>query len=323
LAASETQLAELSFDGDKQLYLSHLLSANWWTGAFQLVFKLMRHFVLVAFLFAWSNAFTAYADYSLSHCNLDFASTEIDLPALTNLGAKLAFATVVALILGLLSLSMWLEKLTALARLALLERMPADYKDTKREVDLKKGYIAAVWMVAVIFLLVPLIPASVCMAFKILANSQLYAMGEPLIVIPEVARLPMNLAESLLFSISMAYCLVLAVISSALSIAPAKAAKFSARLMLNQAGRLMIATFFVVLLNALLSAPMSIYLAYLAPAEQKKDLLLIIVSQLWFGLSSALAWPLSMLIFVEMLKKNFSISTQQEQSFSSSENSAE
>lgn len=323
MAASDTQLVELNFDGDIQLDLSHILSAKWWGSAFKLIVSLLRHFVLVAFLFGWSNAFTAYADYSLSHCNVDFASTEIDLPALTNLGAKLAFATVVALILGLLSLSMWLEKLTALARLALLERAPADYRDTKKEVDLKKGYIAAVWMVSVIFLLVPLIPASVCMAFKILANSQLYAMGEPLIVIPEMARLPMNLAESLLFSISLTYCLVLAVISSALSIPAPKAAKAGARLMLDQAGRLMMATVFVVLLNALLSAPMSIYLAYLAPAEQKKDLLLIIVSQLWFGISSSFVWPLSMLIFVEMLKKNFSISKQSEQSFSSPEKAVE
>ncbi|MBX9569764.1 MAG: hypothetical protein K2X77_12780 [Candidatus Obscuribacterales bacterium] len=321
MTASEVQIAELSFDESKQLDLSFLLSGKWWSSTLKLVFSVMRHFVVVAFLFGWSNAFTAYADYSLTNSGLDF--TVVDLPALTNLGMKLAISTVVALVLGLVSLSILLEKLTALARLYLLKRAPSQFVATKKEVDARKGYIAGVWMVGVLYLLLPLIPASVCLAFKILSNSQLYVMGEPIIQIPETARIPMNVAEAMLFAISIAYCIVLTVVSSALCIKATKAAKIGALLMLNQAGRLMIATLLVAIINALLSAPLSIYLAYLAPLEQKKDLPLIIVSQLWFGISSAFVWPLSMLVFAELLEKNFSQAKPPENSISSPGNSQE
>lgn len=321
LTASDTQIEEMSFDESKQLDLAFLASSQWWSSAFRVTFSLLSDFILIAFMFGCSNAFTAYADYSLTNNSLDF--TEVDLPALTSLAAKLAISTVVALVLGLVSLSMWLEKLTALARLGILKRSPSEFPATKKEVHSKKGYIAAVWMVGVVFLFVPLIPASVIMAFKIVGNSQLYVMGEPLISIPASARLPMSLAEGILFTISLAYCVVLTVVSAALSIPAPKAAKLSAVLMLNQSGSLMIVTILIGLFNALLSAPMSIYLAYLAPLAQKKDLLLIIASQLWFGFSSAFVWPLSMLVFVELLQKNFSFAGVADNSFSSREISQE
>ena len=321
MAESENQITDLTFDESKRLDASFLVSASWWTSALQLVWKLQKHFLLIALVFGTSNVVTAYADYTLTNSNMDF--TEVDLPALTSLGAKLAIAVATGLILGLVSLSIWLEKLTAVARLAVLRRSPAEFDETRKEVSNKKGYIAAVWMVGVLFLLLPLIPASVCIAFRILANSQIMVMGEPLIQIPQSARLPMTLAEILLFSISTVYCILLTVISSALSIPSARVAKLSAVLMMNQAGRIILATLVVSLLNVLLSAPVSIYLAYLAPLEQKKDLLLIIASQLWFGLSGSFVWPLSMLVFVKMLQGNFSGSMRSDQSFSSPDYSQE
>lgn len=302
---SEPDSQLVTFQESRSLPVGFLLSAGWWRRSFLLSFAVLRHFLVVSVIFALSNALTAYADYTMRTASMDFI--QVDLPSLTNLGIRLGLSTTLSLVLGLISLSIFLEKLTAFSRLALFDCSANKYIEAKKEVDAKKGYIAAVWMVGVLYLFLPIIPASVCMAFRILSNSQFNVMGEPLIHIPTEAILPLNISEIACFTLALAYCGLLTVISSGLTISAGKSARLAASLLLNHFGPIIFATCFVALLNVLISAPITVYLLYFAPPTQRADLSLLIISQLWFGVSSSLAWPLSILVFVELLRKNFQL----------------
>lgn len=290
---------------DAPLDTGFLFSASWWKSSLKIVSKLTSQFYLIAFLIACSNGFAASADYILRSSTVDMGNTA-DLNQLLKLAGHILGATTLSLILGFAALSSCLVKLTSLSRMQLLGKEPEQFADCLVDVRAKAGYLSSVWLVALLFLALPAVPASALAALSILGGADLHAFGEPLITIPSWTLMPMALAQAILFSISLVYCFILTVLSSSLSIAPPKVALFSAKLMLRQFLPVALAGAVVVFINCLISGPVIIYLSYFAPTAQKQDLFWIVFAQVWLGISSYVSWPLSLLVFVRLLQNSIS-----------------
>ena len=296
----------ISLDPERKLDLSFLISLKWWANALNTVLALWRQFFIAAFLLGWSNIFCVYAELFLKS-NVDLIQLELsDVHELMRLGGILAFCTFLGLVLGLVSLSVWMTRLTALSRLVLVSKPVSEYSQVKDEVIEKRGYLTTFWMVGALFLVPTLVPASVFMSLNILSSSQISILGEPLLSLPAWSLLPITVSQSILLSVALAHSLILIIASSWLEMQPFKTATQSAAILFKQFFKIMLVTVLVVLINALISAPITIYISYFAPESMRQDLFFVTIGQLWFGISASLLWPLSLLIFLQLISNSFS-----------------
>ncbi len=230
-----------------------------------------------------------------------------------NLLVMLLVLSIVGLTSGFASLSIWLMKLTALARMQLMQAENSLDRCLK-ELAASKKYLGTVWILGMLYLLGPLLPMSVLTAVSLLASMKLTVFGEPILNLPDSWILPINLASGLLFLLALDYSLILTVLSSVTSSewTPRKLASHSADILCKYFGRISVLNLVLLLLDFVISAPFLL----LAPLPQfaflANNLQIALACQLWFALASLICWPLSLLIFVEFLKTDLAVSTGRE-----------
>lgn len=292
--------------------LSFLRSSTWWSNSFILSKKLLPKFFLPAILFALSNFTSIYSDSLLSS---GFELGDISQAALGKMFVTMMTLTIVGsigLILGLIGLSLWMFELTALARLSLLmplERsvdpqfdLLAAYSECSKEIKKQGKHFSATWMIGFLFLLGPIFPLSALIAGCVLANSSITAFGQHIVVIPAAWIAPVNIAIAFLSAITINYSLTLTVLSASVQIKPRQAALLAGELIAKQFVALLVIDAILFTLDILLSAPFVLMPAIPAISSITHNLLVQAALQLWFALSSAITWPISVLIFTCWLK---------------------
>lgn len=257
-----------------------------------------------ALFFAISNAASVYSEFCLKG-GLDIGfveANEADLKAAVKLAISLAIAGSVGLTLGLVSLSLWLIKLTALARKHLFSK--SSMQDALEELKGKNKYFSSVWLWGFLYLLAPLLPLSVLLSFSIMSGMNLNFYGEPLFYLPPDLLLYINTAALLFFLLVIDYSLLLTVLSSSCLMKARELANFSADLLVKKSGDFFVLNMALLSINLLVSCPFLLFPfsgnAYLQGLG--KSLPFAVACQFWLAATSIIVWPLSVLIFAEYLK---------------------
>lgn len=281
---------------------NYLFSISWWQLAIKRILPNVRVLLLPAFLLCISNVSLVAWDSYLGTLTLDTLDT--DQHAMDKLGqlALILFASgVFGLLTGLLSLHIWLVDLTGIARLAMSPDAQS-LTDLLIELKQKRSYFNKLWLIGFAFLVLPILVLSVLLACSELAHLNLQAFGQPLVPIPPESVLPMNCVASLLILIVLDFSILLLVLSSRTNLSPLAANKLALKVLFTNAAPVWILNAFLILLNVIISVPLFVLEFIPGCAGISKNLVLNIVSQIWFALSSLLCWPLSVMMFAEFLK---------------------
>ena len=296
-------------DKDK---LTFLRSSKWWSNSFILIKALLPKFLLPAVLFAVSNGTAIYSDSLLSSgLELGDISPE-SLSKLATTMILLSLAGILGLVLGLIALSLWMYELTALAQLALRVSLDAEldaqtdvkalYSECSKAIKTASKYFSATWMIGFLYLLAPVVPLSALIAGCILANSPIKAFGQHLMIIPPMFIVPIYLAIAFLSAIAINYTLTLTVLSANMQIKPRQAATLASTIILKEFVPLLQIDAILFVLDVIASSPFILMPAIPGLTSISRNPAAQAALQLWFALSSALAWPLTILIFAQLLK---------------------
>lgn len=297
--------------------LSFLLSRTWWTKSFELIKPLLRRFAIPAFLMVASNICailcTVWSETSLKS-GLDMAAmhathidpgsvggTTPDLSTLLSAALGLLATALLGSITGLVALTLWLYDLTALCRHYFLEGAET-FKHCQAELKKQSKYLTTVWLIGALYVLVPAIPMSVLLSFTVISNLNLNILGEVVLSLPAPLILPMNLAAAFLFLLTIDYSIALTALSSTSKLKPKRAAQLSASAFGKHLFELGILNCVLLILDVLISAPFSLCSILPQFASLSKNITFGIVSQVWFGFTSIITWPLTVLFFAEFLQ---------------------
>ncbi len=283
--------------------LSFLVLPSWWAGVFKSVLPLCQHFVLPALFFALSNCSGLIADASM-RAGIDLGAIESgqnNLQQALELGAKLMGLSFLGLITGFIAMSYWLLNLTAIARY-FLSPTPTSFSECLKWVKDQTKHLTGVWLVGTFYLLVPVVPLSVLLAFSMLGNFPITMFGEQLISVPKSALLFMNFGVALFSLISMDYSFILTVLSSVATVKASKVAHLSMQLYFRHWREFLLLNLLVIILDVLISTPFVFCSMIPSMAELSKNLAFGIACQLWLSLSSLLCWPLTIIAFAQFLK---------------------
>jgi len=304
--------SEQNKSGLTDVNLGFAFSAIWWNNSFKLVHSLLPKFLLPAFLVALSNLASLYSDSLLSGgLNLADVSPQALEKMLTTL-LTLGVIGSIGLILGLVALSIWMYLLTALAKLSLL--LPTDgqinvQNDLKSEfaANLKKikaqsKHISATWMIGFLYLLLPVCPLSGLMALCILANSPVLKLEAPLLSLPSDWVFPIYFCIAFLSAVTINYSLVLTVLSSNVQIKPKQSAFLAFDIIGKHFLPLLLVDLVLFFLDVVISAPYLIMPGIPQLKWISHNFAAQFIMQIWFAISSAYTWPLSLLIFSQLLK---------------------
>ncbi|MBX9725595.1 MAG: hypothetical protein K2X81_29630, partial [Candidatus Obscuribacterales bacterium] len=199
--------ALLTLEGQKyKSDLSFLVLPSWWVEAVKSVLPICQHLLLPALFFALSNSSGLYADFSM-RAGIDLGAIESgqsNIQQALELGAKLLGLSFLGLVTGFIAMSFWLLNLTAIARYVLLPT-PISYGECLKWVKEQSKHLTGVWLIGTFYLLVPVVPLSVLLAFSMLGNFPITMFGEQLITVPKQALLFMNIGVAFFSLISMNY----------------------------------------------------------------------------------------------------------------------
>ncbi len=273
---------------------------------------LLPKFLLPAVLFAVSNGTSIYAD-SLLSSGLELG--DIAPESLNKLATTMVFlslAGTLGLALGFLALSLWMYELTALASLGLTVSLDADsdaetdvkalYSNCSKAMKSASKHFSATWMIGLLYLLAPVLPLSVIIAGCILANSPITVFGQHLLNIPPLYIAPIYFAIAFLSAVAVNYTLVLTVLSASMRIKPRQAAALASNIVEKEFLLLLKIDAILFVLDLMISSPFIIMPAIPGTTSISRNPAVQAALQVWFALSSALTWPLSVLIFTQLLK---------------------
>lgn len=295
-------------EGNKQL-LNWLTSIEWWRKSLSIVGSVSKRLILPAVLMSVSNICSAVSDfYMRGGIDLGFQGTQAEINKLLMLCLSLLISLFFGLILGLAGLSLWLLQLTALARSLYLPDA-GNIHTCAKHLKGETKYLSTVWIISLLYLIVPILPMSVLVAFGIIANMNLNVMGEPLLPIPQEILFFMNLNAGLLALIALDFSLLVTVLSSATNLLPKQVNSKAKEVLNKHFGRIWILNIAIIVLNVCISAPFAVFPYIPQLAFLPKSLEFTIGSQIWFAMSSVITWPLTLLLFVEFLRRVLPVET--------------
>lgn len=289
----------------ESLSVSFLLSSRWWLTSLALVKDLARHFLPAAILLFVSNLCSVYTDFTLrSTTDLGIVeANQEELQRLLGLCLNLLALGLLGLITGLVSISLWMIKLTALAKFY-IESCADSFVESLQKLRGQGKHLGRIWLLAMLYLLIPAVLLSVLLSFSILSGMKLSAFGERLFSLPDFLILPINLLSALLAIIIIDYSLILTVFSTDSKYSPKQAASEAFLVLLRQFPGICLLNFCLVILDILISAPFVLINSFALLPALSENMNFAVFSQIWLALTSMLCWPLSLLVFAEFLKKD-------------------
>ncbi len=283
--------------------LSFLVSQSWWAQSLKSVFANSGRFLLPALVLAFSNSCSLYADICMKG-GIDLGALEsgqIDLQKMLNTGVGVSIASILGLVSGLMAMSYWLMDLTAFSRFALLAS-PVSFAECMKDIKVQSKHLAGVWMVGTLYLLGPVLPLSVLIAFSVLGNFPITVNGEPIFTVPEQAFIFMNAGVGLLSLITIDYSVILIVVSAINSQKPGKVATLALDIFLQHPLQMSVLNLVMIILCGFISAPFVFGSVFPQFVALSKNLVFGVGCHLWLAFSSLICWPLTLLCFVEFSK---------------------
>lgn len=281
--------------------LSVLTDGNWWKEALSDSLLFLPYCIFPALLLALANIALVVCMNTLS----DTSSLEsITLEALTQKVAIGLITSLLGISLTIWSLTIWLDRLTAFCHL----RFSQDTQDRKTQV---KSALAAIkqnkktlfkfWFTFSLYLLIPISPLTILLSVQTLAASpSLKALN--MVAIPPELALINNCGIGVFTVVTLAMTMAATAVASKLSSSAQAMAAQSVKLFLNRALALCLIAAVVLVVNAIISAPLVLFTG--GQMATQSDLLTGILTQVWLCITSSILWTLSLCPAVEYLRRD-------------------
>lgn len=286
------RIIKISF---KNQSLTFLTSVEFWRNSLAAAQNFWRRCIWAALGLALSNIIAIGTLNYFDHQLQQLQNTEVvyGLDKLIQIAGVVLVGLIAGLIIGFWALYKWLFLLTAFARV--LQVSGWSYSDSDvdaalNEIKAKRGYLAQVWLFASAFLLLPVVPLSVAIALGFVIRKPQYMQS---VQLPEWASPAAIGIGAITAVISFAYSLVTIVWSSKFETSAAKTAWNALRECFSNCLPITVITVVVLFLNLVISAPYM--LLFFTGWQQmiESNIFLGVITQIWFGASSAVLWPLS------------------------------
>jgi hypothetical protein len=282
----------------REMISSTVFSVAWWRDTIRSVARLASRFALPAAALTIANIVAVVALDRVQSA-LNGQDLNADLLSQSILIGIVSMFMTIALMLW--SFGMWLLRLTAVARSRLVHgAISADlFEQSLQEVSPHKMYLSKIWMIASIWLLVPITPLSMLFTLRIAATSGL-ATDTLGLAIPAWSVGLMNVSILFLLFIGGAFSFLVLAVSSFLTLSPRKVCIEAAALGSRRIGAVAGMTLILLFFNAIAS-PMSVANLAAGISIEKLPLAAQIALQMWLGVCSCVLWPLSVLPFCELI----------------------
>jgi len=281
--------------------LSFLISPPWWRQAVGSALVFAPACLLPATCLSAANIVLLVGlDHLTSHLSV-LTPEALGSAVLIALGCAVA-----GLVLSLIALGSWLTRLTAWARACLRYSQPpsqAQIDQALADIAAKKGYLAKLWLIASVFLLLPVAPLAILIALHILSTPQLFGREIIVLSLPHWLSMAVSAGAALITVVVVAYSLVLIVHSSVASSEAGEAAWQALKLFFRRWLVWLAVTVIVIALNVVVSDPLLLFGVSPFSQQSSGNLAAGIAGQIWLGLSSLVLWPLSVMPFCNLFKK--------------------
>ncbi len=305
-SGSEKLLACLPrFDGASGL--SFLSSFDWWSLSARSALRFAPICLPCGLGLAFANIIVVWVYYFFEQQMKSLqAHPEQLIERLAFLALVLLIGVAAGLVLSLWALTKWLFNLTAYARcLVNASSLPGkdEFSQSRTYVADRRGYLAKLWLVASLYLLVPVLPLSVLISLKVVTGPEFMIQGKPIINLPDWVHVASIVGAGFLSTISAAYTLSTVVFSAVSQAPPWATATESLRQCCIHWRSVLVMTVSVVVLNVLISSPQVIFILTPLFAIIQSNLALNVGCQLWLGIMSLWLWPLSLAPFCELVRR--------------------
>jgi hypothetical protein len=277
---------------------SSVFSRAWWRVTTRSVARLASRFALPAGALTIANIVGVVALNKVQSL-LNGQEFNAEIISQTIVSGTVSVIIIIALMLW--SFGMWLVRLTAVARCRVMQREMTlnQFEHAMKELAGKKMYLSKVWMIASLWLLLPLTPLSMLFSLRIAAVSGI--AGETLgIAIPGWSMVLMNLSILFLLFLCAAFSFLVLTLSSLLSLTPRVVCRQAVAIGCGKIMKVFALTAIVVVLN-LIASPLSLITTFYGLPPDKVPMLVQIALQVWLGICSCILWPLSVLPFCELI----------------------
>jgi hypothetical protein len=236
---------------------------------------------------------------------------EVNLVQLLVVLVGALFALLALLGLSFWFLWIWYLRLTAFAHAWLV----SDQAPTREQcqasisaIDKRKKFLTLVSLFASIYLLAPVIPLVVLIAIKLVSGPEFVVGDVRLVTLPDWMNSQAYYIASAAVSIFLSlvaggYTACFTVFSAVSGMSPFQTATTALKECLRQPARVLAITALVLFANIAISAPYML----LSSSENvtsmiKGNVWLGVISQIWFGLTSLVLWPLAIAPFCQIVK---------------------
>jgi len=278
--------------------LTFLLRLGWWGDAFVSAVAFAPRCLVPSLALATANIAVFTGIRALAAV---LAGGEVTMEELSRATTAGCLSALTGLILMAWGFSAWILRLTAFARACLgHERPPSSrvFVESLAQVRKRRGYLTVLWLVASAYLLIPV--GLLCLV--ILADS--FSSAFPALEMPAAMHAVLQVMGFAVAVLAMAYTFAVLIASSVSTAGPGATAWHGAQLSIRRWCPVVVVTAAVLGLNALLLLPASPGQGSSVESMLKQDMTAYVAGQLWFGIISAVAWPLSLMPFCDILRED-------------------
>jgi hypothetical protein len=260
-----------------------------------------------------SNLIVIFVTATFEHAlrGLQHSSTNADLANLMAVGIFTLVATLGAIALSLWGLGEWLMRLTAFAMLLATERGTVNDPDIREALNKtaeRKGYLFKLWLVASLYLLLPVMPLSFIIGMKTTFGDPKHLVFDPAVVPPpawlvdEQIGVGVTIAIVVLTLVTVLYTYVTIVLSAVSDLPAVRTANIAFRESLKNGVPLLVITAIILLANVAVTAPQM--LIRLTPwGALCQTPLAETCAQIWLGITSLFVWPLSLAPYCRLIQR--------------------
>ncbi len=281
--------------------LAFLISIAWWQKALRIAVAFAPNCMLPALSLSLANVVILVGMHIVYGA---IRQPQIDVDDLVRAAFIGVAGAVAGLVLSCWALGFWLLRLTAFSR-AWFSDSEVDKKqfsESIAETRRRAGYLAKLWLVASIFLLVPVVPLCVAISLNVLGSPDYIGARALSVALPGWVPAASTAALVMLTVVATSYSLVTLVVSSISALPPQHAAIEALKLSAQHWLSVLVITIVMLLINCLITTPQALLSATTLAEVKGTPLFVGIGLQLWMALTSAVLWPLSIIPFCELLR---------------------
>lgn len=217
-----------------------------------------------------------------------------------------------SLLLTLWSLSVWMVQLTIFANAVqnagtIITR--EIFSESASVIRKRKKFFAKVWLVASLYLLIPIFPIALMIALKAVTGPEFTVGGQALVPVPSVLnqdnlQVAITIFGAALSVLALAYSMTTLVFSSVSTAGPGSTANAALSECFKHSGMVLVVAVAVTVLNMIVTAPSLALTMMNLPSLPGSNVWLACLGQIWIGISSVVLWPLSVAPFCELVRSS-------------------